>query len=893
MAVHPSQPFVLSCADDMLIKLWDWEKGWKNIMIFEGHNHYVMSVVFNPKDGNSFASASLDKTVKVWNIGAATPNYTLEGHEKGVNWVDYYHGGEKPYMVTAADDKTVKVWDYQNKTCVQTLDGHTQNVCVACFHPELPIIISGSEDGTVKLWHANTYRLENTLNYGFERVWSIAYMRGTNCIGIGYDEGTIAIKLGREEPAASMDNSGKIIWARHNEIQSANINSSDLVALKDGDRIPLTAKDLGQCEVFPQSLQHSPNGRFAVVCGDGEYIIYTALSWRNKSFGSGLEFVWAPDSNEYAVRESGSKVKTFKAFKERHILTIGYTAECIYGGHLIGVKSTNFLCFYDWDSGKLVRRINVQATNVFWSDNGELVCIACADKYFVLKYNAETVASYVESGISSDEGCEEAFELRHNIPEVIKTGYWIGDCFIYCTTSNRLNYLVGGQVNTVSHFDKAMHLLGYLPKESKAFLCDKDMNVYVYTLSLSVLEYQTAILRSDFASAEQTLPKLTPDQRNKVAAFLEGLDMKELAFTVTSDNEHRFDIAIQLGKVSEAYELAKELSSEQKWKGLGDFALNSWNIDLAEECFLKANDLSSLLLIYNCTGNADGCQNLAKLAFDANQMNISFMCYFLTGKAQECADLLLHAGRFAEATIFARTYIPSYMPQVFLKWKEDLRNKGYKKSSEALADPIENTDKFPDLKYSLLAEIVVAGQRGKQVPSTAYPDWKNQAKSLNLIAEAKNRFPDASLLPSVSELIAQARQISSAQTAPQQPKPVIHVNGNTSPARSISSTSSSPVKQGRQSPILSSRPPVMTSNNVASRNVTYAPSAHSEDMDAVSDNMSHMSMEVNTTGTGSVRGDIDMDAGSEMSFASNDTSRPRASHPSANPTDEVDDLIGL
>ena len=31
---------------------------------------------------------------------------------------------------------------------------------------------------------------------------------------------------------------------------------------------------------------HSPNGRFVAVCGDGEYIIYTALAWRNKSYGS-------------------------------------------------------------------------------------------------------------------------------------------------------------------------------------------------------------------------------------------------------------------------------------------------------------------------------------------------------------------------------------------------------------------------------------------------------------------------------------------------------------------------------------------------------------------------------------------------------------------------------
>jgi WD40 repeat protein len=50
-------------------------------------------VVWNPKDTNTFASASLDRTVKVWQIGQPTPNFTLEGHEKGVNCVDYFTGG--------------------------------------------------------------------------------------------------------------------------------------------------------------------------------------------------------------------------------------------------------------------------------------------------------------------------------------------------------------------------------------------------------------------------------------------------------------------------------------------------------------------------------------------------------------------------------------------------------------------------------------------------------------------------------------------------------------------------------------------------------------------------------------------------------------------------------
>ena len=60
----------------------------------------------------------------------------------------------------------------------------------------------------------------------------------------------------------------------------------DAAEIKDGERLPLAVKDMGSCEVYPQTLSHNPNGRFVVVCGDGEYIIYTAMALRNKSFGS-------------------------------------------------------------------------------------------------------------------------------------------------------------------------------------------------------------------------------------------------------------------------------------------------------------------------------------------------------------------------------------------------------------------------------------------------------------------------------------------------------------------------------------------------------------------------------------------------------------------------------
>nr|XP_039250416.1 coatomer subunit beta'-like isoform X2 [Styela clava] len=704
IAVHPTQPYILTSSDDMMIKLWDWDKKWACSQVFEGHTHYVMQIVINPKDNNQFASASLDRTIKVWQLGSQTPNFTLEGHEKGVNCIDYYSGGDKPYLISGADDRLVKIWDYQNKTCVQTLEGHAQNVVCVNFHPELPIIMTGSEDGTVKIWHANTYRLETTLNYGLERVWCISSLKGSNNVALGYDEGSILIKLGREEPAMSMDGNGKIIWAKHSEIQQANLKAMSDMDTKDGERLQLAVKDMGSCEVYPQNLSHNANGRFVVVCGDGEYIIYTAMALRNKAFGSALEFVWANDSSEYAVRESGTSVKLFKNFKERQSFKPDFGCENIFGGYMLGVKTTQGLAFYNWENMELIRRIEITPKNIYWSDNGDLVCLATDESFFILRYDQNKIAEAQENpDLVSEDGIENSFDVLGEIEEIVKTGIWVGDCFIYTNSVNRLNYYVGGEIVTIAHLDRILYLLGYIPRDNRLYLGDKELNVVSYSLLLSVLEYQTAVMRKDFETADKVLPSIPKEQRTRVAHFLEKQNFKVQAMAVTCDPEHKFELALGLGDMKVAYTLAKEAESEQKWKQLAELATSKCEFGLAQECLHQAQDYGGLLLLATAAGNSNMVKKLAEGAESGGKNNVAFLSYFVSGQKQKCLDLLLNTNRLPEAAFFARTYMPSEVPRIVGLWKENLAQTN-KKAADSLADPKQYENLFPQMAESLVAE---------------------------------------------------------------------------------------------------------------------------------------------------------------------------------------------
>ncbi|KAH8092503.1 coatomer beta [Cristinia sonorae] len=706
LTVHPTLSVVLTGSDDMTIKAWDWDKQWRCIQTYEGHTHYIMNIAVSPKDQNTFASACLDRTVKFWSLGGSSnANFTMEAHDKGVNYVEFYPGADKPYLVTASDDRTIKIWDYLSKSCVQTLESHTNNVLFSVFHPNLPIIISGGEDGTVKIWNSGTYRLENTLSYALERAWCIAVRKSSNEVAVGYDEGVVVVKLGRDEPTYSMDPSGKLIFPRNTEILSANLQTiSDATTLADGSRVPLSLKELGTTEIFATSLQHSPNGRFVTVVGDGEYIVYTALAWRNKAFGNGTSFAWAGDSNTYAVLEGRLKVRVYKNFKERGGAGMkgagSWSIDGLHGGPLLGARGAGFVVFWDWETGEIVRRIEADAKNIFWSGTGSLVAICAEDSYYVLRFDRDAYQAKLDEGAEiTDEGVEEAFDLVAEIPESVKTAKWIGDCFIYTTGANRLNYFVGSESYTITPFDSPLYLLGYMPAHNRVYLADKDVKVYSYTLSLSVVEYQTAVLRGDMDAAQEILPTVPKEQRNKIATFLEGRGLKELALEITTDPDHKFDLSLQLDDLDAAVEIARtvpELEAEIKWKAIGDRALTVWRFDLARESFERAGDLSALMLLLLATGDREGLTKLAATAEQKGQNNLAFATLLQLGDPNACVDLLIKTQRAPEAAMFARTYAPTKVQDAVDAWHEDLKSKGRPKIAATIADPRQNPELFEE-----------------------------------------------------------------------------------------------------------------------------------------------------------------------------------------------------
>ena len=267
---------------------------------------------------------------------------------------------------------------------------------------------------------------------------------------------------------------------------------------------------------------------------------------------------------------------------------------------------------------------------------------------------------------------------------------------------------MGDQTYTISHFDSPHYVLGYLPRDGRVYVADKDVQIVSFALSLSVIEYQTLVLRGDLDSANDMLPDIPDDQKAKIARFLEGQGYKEQALEVATDPEHRFELALSLNQLETALELAKEADVEHKWKTVGDAALVAWDVRLAEECFSHAKDLGSLLLLYTSSCNEAGLRKLAAQADEVGARNVAFSCLWQVGDANACIDLLQRTNRTAEAVLFAQTYMPSRAPEVVKAWKQGLSSSGKGKVSKLLGmPPVDgegDADLFPEWEEYLNLE---------------------------------------------------------------------------------------------------------------------------------------------------------------------------------------------